>query len=366
VTLFSGGLDSTYLLHRLKQDGANVIHAVSVDLGGDEDWSRISAAAESMGVHWHLIDASAEFAESFLRPAIAAQAVYLDLHPISSSLSRPLIARCVLDVAREVNAAAVLHTANRSQNSLRRLNESFSLLGYEGTFGSPYDLTPIDREQKISELTLAGFDEMRSRVVSGDCNLWCREFESGLIDDPEEHEVPAELYRWTRTDTVPAPRTLEIGFKSGVPVSVDGIEMPLTDIFPRLNRAVGGYGIGRYSGLEHLADDAKVLEIREMPAASVLLRTYRHIESAVATAEEIREKQHIEQLWTREAVEGRWYGTLRQACQSFIDVVASRVTGHVRWKLSSGGAETVSIVAENPLYVRNREDWERASIEREG
>ncbi|MFJ6392824.1 argininosuccinate synthase-related protein [Streptomyces sp. NPDC091972] len=366
VTLFSGGLDSTYLLHRLRHSGARNIHAVSVDLGGEEAWPEVASIADRLGVAWHLIDARSDFVESFVRPAIAAQAVYLDTHPISSSLSRPLIAQVVLDVAREVDAAAVLHTANRSQNTLRRLNGAFHYLGFEGQYGSPYDLTPVDRDQKIKELSVVGLDEMSRRIVSGDNNLWCREFESGIIDNPEHHVVPTSLYRWTRADEPSGPRMLDIGFKAGVPVSVNGVDLPLSGVIATLNTDVGRYGIGRYSGLEHLADDVKVLEVREMPAAAILLRSYRHIESAVTGAEEMREKMHLEQLWVREALEGRWFGALRHACQSFIDVFASKVTGSVRWNLSYGRAETVSITADNPLYVQNREAWERTSIESEG
>ncbi|MFE7935648.1 argininosuccinate synthase-related protein, partial [Streptomyces sp. NPDC057456] len=317
VTLFSGGLDSAYLLLRLMQSGARDIHAVSVDLGGEDSWAEVASIADRLGVTWHLIDARSDFVRTFIRPAIAAQSVYLDTHPISSSLSRPLIAKVVLDVARQVGAAAVLHTANRSQNSLRRLNGAIELLGFESRYGSPYDLTPVDRGQKIKELSSFGLEEMSNRVVSIDANLWCREFESGLIDDPESHAVPSALYHWTLVDEAPSPSVLDIGFKAGIPVSVNDVNLPLIDIITTLNTHVGRYGIGRYSGLEHLAGDVKVLEVREMPAASILLRSYRHVESAVTGAEEMREKMHIEQLWVREAIEGRWFGQLRQACQSF-------------------------------------------------
>lgn len=104
-----------------------------------------------------------------------------------------------------------------------------------------------------------------------------------------------------------------------------------------------------------------MLELREMPAAELLLRGYRHLETATLDAETIREKMHLEQLWVREALEGRWFGDLRTACQSFIDSCAARVTGSVRWRLRPGTAETRSIVAAAPRYLRDREDWERES-----
>ncbi|MEU3619747.1 argininosuccinate synthase-related protein [Streptomyces sp. NPDC006872] len=361
VTLFSGGLDSSYLLHRLARTGYRNIHAVSVDVGDDETTTEKQRIADSLGVNLHIIDARETFVHEFVRPAISAQAVYLDTHPISSSLSRPLIARLAVQLARNIGAHTVLHTANRSQNTLRRLNGAIGLLGFSGVYGSPYELDPISRDQKIWELKQAGLEEMAGRIVSGDSNLWCREFESGILDDPEDHAVPDHLYRWSVMTADTAEEVVEVRLRAGVPVAVDGRALPLTELIDELNRRVGSFGIGRYSGLEHLAGGEKVLEIREMPAACLLLRTYRHLETAVLDAETIREKMHVEQVWVREALEGRWFGELRAACQKFIETCAEKVDGAVRWRLTAGSAQTTGILADHPLYLRNREDWEQHS-----
>jgi argininosuccinate synthase len=265
-------------------------------------------------------------------------------------------------IAADVGASCILHAANRSQNTLRRLNGAFSLLGYPGRYGTPYDLGPIDREQKALELQELGFDYMSTRVASVDSNLWCREFESGILDDPENHVVPEGMYRWSVPQSDAPGARIEVAFKAGVPRTVDGTEMALDALIEVLNRHAGAYGVGRYSGLEHLSGGQKVLEMREMPAAWLLLQTYRHLEMSTLDAETIRQKMELEQIWVREALEGRWFGTLRQASQAFIDMCAVRVTGAVCWQLSPGTASTYSIVAENPLYLRNREDWEKSSI----
>lgn len=145
-------------------------------------------------------------------------------------------------------------------------------------------------------------------------------------------------------------------------MAVDGTALALPELIAELNARVGRYGMGRYSGLEHLDHGEKVLEIREMPAAWLLLRGYRLLENAVLDAETLREKMPLEQLWVREALEGRWYGELRAAVQAFIEVCSRDITGSVRWRLSPGSAETRSIVAERPRYLRDRETWERRSI----
>jgi argininosuccinate synthase len=366
VTLFSGGLDSSYLLLRLRRMGIREVHAVSVDIGEDESSTYKRQVAAALGATIHILDRRAEFADRYVAPAIAAQAVYLGIHPVSSTLSRPLIAHSAVGLARALGAQAVLHTANRSQNTLRRLNGALGLLGYEGAFGSPYDLDPVTRDDKLVELRAAGIDLLAGRIVSGDSNLWCREFESGILDDPELHEVPEEMYTWSRPTARPGDTdTLTVTFEHGLPVALDGEPLPLTGLVERLNRRVGAYGLGRYSGLEHLDHGEKVLEIREMPAAWLLLSSYRHIESACLDAELIREKRHLEQVWTREALEGRWFGELRMAAQVFIDACAARTTGSVTWRLRTGGADTRSIAVGSPLYLRDREEWEERAISAE-
>ncbi|MEU2110110.1 argininosuccinate synthase-related protein [Streptomyces sp. NPDC019507] len=365
VTLFSGGLDSAFLLLRLREMGFTDVHAVSVDVGEAETGDYKAQVAEALDAKLHVFDCRERFARDFVAPAISAQAVYLDLHPVSSSLSRPLIAQCAAEFAHSLGAQAVLHTANRSQNTLRRLNGALRSLGYAGLYGSPYDLDPVDRTEKQSELAAAGVDLLKDRSISGDSNLWCREFESGILDDPEDHRVPDELFRWSAVQEGVTPSAISVGIESGIPVSINGCRVPLVELISELNRHVGVYGIGRYSGLEHLDHGEKVLELREMPAAWILLRTYRHLEAACLDAELLREKQHLEQVWVREALEGRWFGDLRLCVQAFMDVCAGRTTGTVTWELRRGGADTRAIKASHPLYLRDRESWEKQSIEAE-
>jgi argininosuccinate synthase len=318
------------------------------------------ATAACFGAELRVVDCRDEFAEEFVLPAIRAHAVYLDVHPISASLSRPLMARRAMREAAGLGAGVVLHTANRSQNSLRRLNGALAQLGFDGAYGSPYEHSIIAREDKLAQLVPFGIDpQLARRSHSGDSNLWCREFESGTLDDPEEFFVPEALYRWTLADAAAQPRRLEIRFEAGVPVAADGETMPLAALIRALNGTVGRFGLGRYTGLEHLDDGEKVLETREMPAAFALLYAYRQLETACVAAETIRAKMAMEQIWVREAVEGRWFAELRAAAQSFIAEIASCVTGTVTFVVTPHGLDVVSVRAARPRYIRDRDAWER-------
>lgn len=358
VVLFSGGLDGTYLLKLLCDSGFTRVVALVVDVGGNPDPERLGRLTQRFGARLELVDARAEFARDFVAPAIRAQSRYLGMYPISSSLSRPLLARVGVAVAGRVGADAILHSAHASQNTLRRINESLRLLGFTGVFGTPFEANPVPRMTKIAELATTGLD-FADRAISVDVNLWCREFESGTIDDPERFEVPENLYEWTRSKPGGRRDLVAVDFDRGTPVGLDGKELDLVGIVDTLNRVAGAHRIGRFAGLEHIVTGAKVLEAREMPAAQVLLTGYAHLLAATVDAETMREKAHLDQVWVKEAVEGRWYGRLRFAAQRFIDSVSEDVTGTVEFLLDDGALTLRSVRADSPLYLRDRAAWER-------
>ncbi|MFM2060321.1 MAG: Argininosuccinate synthase [Pseudomonadota bacterium] len=145
-------------------------------------------------------------------------------------------------------------------------------------------------------------------------------------------------------------------------MAVDGEAMELVPLIAHLNDTVGAFQIGRYSGLEHLAVGEKVLEVREAPAATLLMDAFRHLETAVLDAELLREKVALELLWTREAVEGRWFGALRQSADAFIRHASDKVTGTVTYQLRPGAMDLCSIKTSQPLYLTDRDRWEKLLV----
>lgn len=139
----------------------------------------------------------------------------------------------------------------------------------------------------------------------------------------------------------------------------EAVAPAIVSLIAHLNITVGEYSIGRYSGLEHLEGGQKVLEVREAPAATILMDAYRHIETAVLDAELLREKVALELLWTREAVEGRWFAPLRECADAFIRVSSEKVTGTAGYSLRQGAMDLCSIKAHEPLYLADRDAWEK-------
>jgi argininosuccinate synthase len=357
VVLASGGADSAYLLWRLAALFGERLTALHVDLGASEGLGPLRRVCEQLGCELRVVDATEELAEGYVVPAIRAQACYLGTHPISASLSRPLLAKLAVEVARAKGADVIVHAATASQNSLRRFNGAIADLGYTGAFGSPFEQSFVERGQKVAALASAGFPEYLERRHSVDQNFWCRSIESGDLDDPERDVCREELFQWTRPTRTQADE-VSLGFTRGRPESLDGNPLEVVHLLRELNRRAGAFGLGRYLGLEEIGSGHKVQELREAPGAMVLLQAYRSLESACVPGETIREKMHQEQLWAREASEGRWFGVTRQAAEAFIATVAARVTGTVVCELSPRGLRVKRLHAPEPLYVRNRNDIE--------
>ncbi len=341
------------------------IIAVAVDLGEEIDKDQLSIITDKLSIELKIIDAKEEFVQDSVIPAIQAQAKYLEMFPVSSSLSRPIIAKKALEVAIENNCDIVIHTANQSQNSLRRLNGSIKSLKFNGYYGSPYEYTAISRKEKALFLGEHGFSFLSERKLSGDANLWCREYESGPLDNPENFNLDEDVYKWSILPKNNYQDEIKITFEKGIPSSVDNKTIDIVSLIETLNIRVGLSGAGRYIGLEHLYNQEKVLEVREMPAASILMNAYKHLEMAILTTPLLIKKQYMGQVWTQEAVEGRWYDEVAESAYSFISQLSHKISGTVTYKLLKGQFAPISIVADNPLYLTDRDNWESSKAKSE-
>ena len=273
--------------------------------------------ASHFGARSLVIDGRQLFARDAL-PALRCNAQYMAMYPISSSLSRPIICRIAVDQAALLGCDAIVHTANQSQNSLRRLNGALHQLGFGGFHGSPYEYSALTRQEKIAELRRAGLTAFQARGTSGDANLWCREFESGTLDNPEAFHVPEESSRGPpggraslRHARFPFDSIRERRWQSTTPSSLGRTDRPLE----RARRRLRHRTLLRPGTSRRRRKGARGSRGTGRAPADECLSPPRNGNARSRTA---AGKLSLEQIWVREAIEGRWFADLRQTINQFI------------------------------------------------
>jgi argininosuccinate synthase len=352
VTLYSGGLDSSWFLLWARNRGIRVV-ALHVNVGAGDPPEEVAARATSLGAEYHVISLTNHFADDFIAPAIRAGGLYQGAFPVCSSLSRPLMAETAVAVAGRERINCIVHTTTFVQNSAARFNNSVRALNPEIVIANPLIREPIQREQKRRDLAQAGI-EVREGVYSVDQNIWGRVIECGELDDPA-NVVPPSVWAIT-ADPVKAPlstRRVTLGFERGIPITFDGQRMRLSQMIILLNEIGGIYGVGRYNGLEDTPLGIKNHEVRESPGAAAILTAHAAIERAALTQREIRVKSMTDFEWTELVTNGFWHTPLREALDALINSLSRYVEGEVILEFSPGSVFVAAVKVPRALHFWN-------------
>jgi argininosuccinate synthase len=356
VVAYSGGLDTSCILAWLKEDryGFDEVVAVLVDVGQELDLedsiARARAAAADDVV---LVDRKDEFADEQCARAIVTNALYEGKYPLVSALSRPVIAGAVAEMAIEVGADAVVHGCTGKGNDQLRFE-----LAFKAHYPGVRVIAPLrdhawTREQEIEYALSKGIPVAQTAAspYSIDENLFGRAIEAGVLEDPWA-APPEEPYALT-TDPVgePAPTEVVVGFERGIPTSLDGAPMPLSELIATMNALAGTYGIGRIDMIENRAVGIKSREVYEAPGAIALITAHSALEDVVLTKDEARLKRPLEQRWTELVYEGRWFSPAREAIDAFVEATQALVTGDVRLDLRPNAAVVTGRRSPHMLYA---------------
>jgi len=356
VVSYSGGLDPSCILAWLKEDwyGYDEVVAVLVDVGQEFDVDESITRARAAGADdILLVDRKDAFAEVQCARAILTNALYEGKYPLVSALSRPVIAGAVAEIALDLAAEAVVHGCTGKGNDQLRFELAFRAQYPGVTVIAPLRDRIWTRDEEIEYAIARGIPVVQtaSSPYSIDENLFGRAIEAGALEDPW-NAPPDEPYALTSDPaTAPEPIEVVVAFERGLPVSLDGEELPLAQLIARANQLAGPYGIGRIDMIENRAVGIKSREVYEAPGAMMLIGAHSALEDVVLTKDESRLKRPLEQRWTELVYEGRWFSPARQAIDAFVDSTQELVRGEVRLELRPNAAVVTGRRSPHTIYA---------------
>ncbi|MDT2045197.1 MULTISPECIES: argininosuccinate synthase [Bacillaceae] len=353
VLAYSGGLDTSVAIKWLQEKGYDVV-ACCLDVGEGKDLNFIKEKAITVGaVASHVIDAKEEYANIYALAALQAHTLYEGKYPLVSALSRPLIAKKLVEVAEQENAVAVAHGCTGKGNDQVRFEVSIKALNPDLEVIAPVRDWKWSREEEIEYAKQHNIPipVNLDSPFSIDQNLWGRSNECGVLEDPWA-APPEEAYDLTAAleNTPDTPETVEIEFVQGVPVSLNGQSYTLAQLILELNDIAGKHGVGRIDHVENRLVGIKSREVYECPAAMTLIKAHKELEDLTLVKEVAHFKPIIEKKLTEVIYEGLWFSPLTNSLLAFLKDTQQYVNGTVRVKLFKGHAIVEGRKSPNSLY----------------
>jgi argininosuccinate synthase len=370
VLAYSGGLDTSVALRWLSQEyGADVV-AVLVDVGQGIDVETVNRRAEQAGAaDVRVIDARDEFAREFVLPVLQAGALYEGRYPLVSALSRPLISRHLVAVAREHGAGAVAHGCTGKGNDQVRFETAVAALAPDLAVLAPVRDWGMTREQEIAYAQEHGIEVpvKSGAAYSIDHNLWGRSIEAGPLEDPW-FAPPAEAFALTMAPerAMAAPQEVVVAFERGVPVAIDGEPLDLVRLIGRAAALAGAHGVGRVDMIENRLVGIKSREIYEVPAAALLMTAYAGVAELTVERDLAHTQAELAGRYASLVYNGLWYSPLRAALEAFMAEAAAPVTGEARVKLYRGSCAVVGRRAPASLYDHGLATYEQGDSYQHG
>jgi argininosuccinate synthase len=352
---YSGGLDTSIIVPWLKERyGARII-CVAADIGQGEELEGVRAKAIASGAdECYVEDLRQEFVEDFVWPTLRAGAVYGRKYLLGTSMGRPLIARRQVEIARQVGADALAHGCTGKGNDQVRFELTYAAFAPDLPVIAPWREWNIrSREDAIAyaEAHKVPVAATRDKIYSRDRNVWHISHEGGVLEQPAV-APPADLFMLTTApENAPdQPEDVIIGFHSGTPVSVNGVELDSVDLLVALNKIGGRHGIGRIDLVEDRLVGMKSRGVYETPGGTLLYSAHSELEQLVLDRRTLAAKDLIAPRYADLVYEGRWWTTEREGYDAFVNITQERVTGTATLRLFKGTASVVGRESEYALY----------------
>jgi len=362
VLAYSGGLDTSVAIKWLHENYDLEVVAVAVDVGQGGDLEEVKNKALRVGaVHSEVVNAKKSFAEKYILPALKANALYEKKYPLATALSRPLIAKILVEVAEGTGAAYAAHGCTGKGNDQVRFEVSMRALNPDLTIIAPAREWDFTRETAIeyAQKHNIPIPITKKSPYSIDENLWGKSIECGILEDPWI-EAPEDAFTMTvePTKAPDEPTYLEVDFFEGEPIGLNGEKMDILTLIDKVNEIAGGNGFGRIDKVENRLVGIKSREIYEAPAALALIMAHRELEDLTLERDLAHFKYGIEEKYAEMVYNGLWFSPLKESLDAFINTTQKVVSGTVRLKFYKGSCQVVGRKSPNSLYDRHLATYE--------
>ena len=362
VLAYSGGLDTSVIIKWLAKRGYDVI-AYMADVGQGSDFDTYKKRALATGAVKVVVeDLKDEFVKDFVFKSLKADAVYENGYLLATALSRPIIAKGLVNTAHKDRCGYVAHGCTGKGNDQVRFEVTIRSLDPKLKILAPvreWELKTRSEEIEYAKTNLIPIDTTRKKPYSIDVNLWGISIESGKLEDPY-YEPDEDIYQLTKgiNKAGAKPVYVQVEFKNGVPVKLDGKAMDGVSLICKLARIAGDAGVGRSDMIENRLVGIKSREIYEAPAGWALFTAHKALESLVLDRETLHFKDIIAQKYAELTYYGLWYTPLKEALDKFVDETQKKVSGIVRLKLHKGNCAVVGRKSPNSLYKKELATYE--------
>lgn len=361
VLAYSGGLDTSVILTWLQEKYDAEVITFTADIGQGEEVEPARAKAQQMGVKSiHIEDLREEFARDYVFPMFRANAIYEGEYLLGTSIARPLIAKRLVELAKEHGAEYISHGATGKGNDQVRFElGAFALAPNLKTIAPwrEWDLTSRETLMEYAKERNIPIDFAKAgkkSPYSMDANLLHISYEGGGLEDPY-WEPEEDIWRWTVSpEKAPdVPQYLELSYRAGDIVAIDGVSMTPAQVMVTLNELGGKHGIGRLDLVENRYVGMKSRGCYETPAGTIMLRAHRAIESITLDREVAHLKDELMPRYASLVYNGYWWSPERKMLQVMIDESQAPVNGVVRVKLYKGNVIVAGRKSDDTLFDAN-------------
>lgn len=359
VLAYSGGLDTTAIIPWLKEHFGYEVICCCIDCGQGSELDGLDERAKLSGASkLYIEDLVDDFCDNYIMPCVKANAVYENKYLLGTSMARPAIAKRLVDIARKEGASAICHGATGKGNDQIRFELGIKALAPDIKIIAPWRMTDVwtmqSREDEIEYCKQHGIDLPFSAdsSYSRDRNLWHISHEGLELEDPsQEPNYEHLLVLGVTPEKAPDEgEYVTMTFEKGVPTSVNGQKMKISDIIRKLNELGGKHGIGIVDIVENRVVGMKSRGVYETPGGTILMEAHQQLEELVLDRATMETKKTMADKLAQIVYEGKWFTPLREAVQAFVESTQEYVTGEVKFKLYKGNIIKAGTTSPYSLY----------------